>query len=234
MIVLLDRAAGNEGTLAPLAEGEAHHLRVRRARPGDRVEVRNGAGLVGAGRLVQNQAGWSVELDERRLVPPARGVTLAVAAGDRERFEWLAEKATELGVAQIVPIETEHTAAVASRLRAQHVPKLRKRALEALKQCGAAWVPAIREPVRLAVLLAERHEGERWLADLDGSAAAGTPPSVVLVGPEGGLTGAERAAAFVAGYRSVRLGPHILRFETAAIVAAALAAALDARGGIDG
>jgi 16S rRNA (uracil1498-N3)-methyltransferase len=234
MIVLLEAKAGIPGEVARLAGDEEHHLRVRRARAGDRVEIRDGAGLVGTGRLLHDQAGWAVEVEERRVSQRGPGLTLAVGAGDRERFEWLVEKATELGVKAVVPTETARAAAVATRIRAEHVPKLRKRALEALKQCGAAWVPEIREPVPLAVLLADQEHGEHWLADLDGSPAAGLPPSVVLVGPEGGLTTDERVAALGAGYRPVRLGAHVLRFETAAIVAAAIAARLDERGGTDG
>jgi 16S rRNA (uracil1498-N3)-methyltransferase len=162
-------------------------------------------------------------------------VTLAVGGGDRDRFEWLAEKATELGVAALIPVETELTAAVATRIRPQHVAKLRRRALETLKQCGAAWVPEISPPVPLATLLARPLAGERWLADASGaSASAVSPAATVLVGPEGGFTPAERAAALAGGFCPVRLGPYVLRFETAALAAAALAAAVATTGGIDG
>ena len=73
----------------------------------------------------------------------ARGraeLTLAVGAGDRDRFAWLVEKAVELGVTAVVPLETERTAGVATRVATtQHLAKLRRQALEAIKQCGAAW-----------------------------------------------------------------------------------------------
>jgi 16S rRNA (uracil1498-N3)-methyltransferase len=238
MIVLLapgGRAGRQAGTLA---DGEEHHLRVRRAREGDRVEVRDGAGLIGTGRLIQSSRGWEVEIDAARVVGRPPALTLAVGAGDRERFEWVVEKATELGVTCIAPVETERTAAVATRVRPQHVEKLRRRALEAVKQCGAAWAPDVREPESLAAFVARPTEGQRWLADADGGGAggAGSGPVTVLVGPEGGLTEPERAAARAAGYRPVRLGPHVLRFETAAVAAAALAVAarLSALGGADG
>lgn len=234
MIVLLDSTAAGDGRGARLVEGEQHHLRVRRAREGDRVELRDGAGLVGSGRLVRNGPGWSVEVEERRVVGKRPGVTLAVGAGDRDRFEWLAEKATELGVTALIPVETEFTSAVATRVRPQHVAKLRRRALEALKQCGAAWLPEISPPISLATLLVRPTAGERWLADRSGSAAGAGPPAIVLVGPEGGLTPAERSAAVGAGFRPVRLGPYVLRFDTAALAAAALAAAnLEITGGVD-
>jgi 16S rRNA (uracil1498-N3)-methyltransferase len=235
MIVLLDRAAPGDGQVAPLLEGEDHHLRVRRAREGERVELRDGAGLVGSGRLRRDGTGWRVEVEERGVVSRRPGVTLAVGAGDRDRFEWLSEKATELGVAALIPLETEFTSAVATRVRPQHVAKLRRRALEALKQCGAAWVPEISPPVSLATLLARPVAGERWLADASGASAGSVgPPATVLVGPEGGFTPAERGAALSAGFRPVRLSPYVLRFETAALAAAALAASVATTGGIDG
>ncbi len=238
MIVLLEADGRASGQAARLAEGEQHHLRVRRAGHGDRVELRDGAGLVGTGRLVREGRGWKVEVDTARWVGRPPALTLAVGAGDRERFEWLVEKAAELGVTTIAPLETEYTAAVATRLRVQHLEKLRRRALEAVKQCGAAWAPEIREPEPLAAFLARPSGGDRWLADPDGGGAAanGSGALTVLIGPEGGLTDAERAAARAAGYRPVRLGPNVLRFETAAVAAAALAVAarLSALGGPDG
>lgn len=232
MIVLVD--PGGSGRLA---QGEEHHLRVRRANDGHQVRLRDGVGLIGTGRLLRERQGWRVEVETARRVARPAALTLAVGAGDRDRFEWLVEKAAELGVTAVVPVETEFTAAVATRIRVQHVEKLRRRALEAVKQCGAAWAPEISPPESLAVFLARAADGERWLADPDGGGtAAGGGPLTALVGPEGGLTDAERAAARAAGYRPVRLGANVLRFETAAVVVAALVAAarLSMLGGTDG
>jgi 16S rRNA (uracil1498-N3)-methyltransferase len=238
MIVLLAPESPGAGPAGRLAEGEEHHLRVRRARDGEQVELRDGAGLVGTGRLVRDGRSWRVEVDAARRVGRPLALTLAVGAGDRERFEWLVEKATELGVTAIVPLETEHAAAVATRVRAPHVGKLRRHALEAIKQCGAAWAPEIRDPEPLAAFVGRLLDGDAWLADPDGggAATAGSDPLTVLVGPEGGLTAPERTLARLAGYRPVRLGPYVLRFETAAVAAAALAVAarLSALGGADG
>ena len=236
MIVLLDRRDGGGGQGLTLADGEEHHLRVRRACEGDRVEVRDGKGLVGTGRLMRRDRRWIVEIEASSVTPRPPGLALAVGAGDRERFEWLVEKATELGVTAVLPVETEFSAAVASRVRPQHTGRLRRRALEALKQCGAAWVPDIPDPVPLAAVLAREWDGEQWLADPAGAAPAGSPaPVIVLIGPEGGLTATERADAVAAGYQPVRFGRNVLRFETAALAAAALAAANPrAPGGING
>jgi 16S rRNA (uracil1498-N3)-methyltransferase len=236
MIVLVGPGAEPGATLA-LDEAEAHHLRVRRADGELRVELRDGAGLVGTGlvRLDGKRGTILVERAERQS--PAVPLRLVVGAGDRERFAWLVEKATELGVTDIHPVETEHTAGVASRLRAGAgtLDKLRRRALETLKQCGGAWAPTLHDPEPLAALLARRQAGALWLADAGGAPPAplaATTPLTVVVGPEGGLTDTERAAAVTAGYRPVRLGPLTLRFETAALAAAVHATAV--RSGAEG
>jgi 16S rRNA (uracil1498-N3)-methyltransferase len=216
-----------------LLREEGHHLRVRRAADGQSVEVRDGEGLVGVGRLVRADTTWSVEMTAAdRAARPAE-LTLAVGAGDRDRFGWIVEKATELGVTSVVPLETERTAGVASRLRPQHLARLRRHALEAVKQSGAPWATRVEEAVSLADLLTRPLGGQGWLADAGGDAApavvAGTPLTVVI-GPEGGLTADEMARLRGAGYTPVSLGPHIMRFETAAIAAAAAAVSGRLRG----
>ncbi len=209
-----------------LLEEEGHHLRVRRAAEGESVEVRDGEGLVGVGRLVRVKTTWSVDVTSAdRAARPAE-LTLAVGAGDRERFFWMVEKATELGVTSVVPLETERTAGVASRLRPQHLARLRRHALEAVKQSGAPWATRVDAPVSLAQLAAPPHGGQGWLADAGGQPApalVARTPLTVVIGPEGGLTADELDRLRGAGYLPVSLGPHTMRFETAAIAAAAAA-----------
>ena len=233
MRVLVPPGSAVVGTRASLDESEAHHLRVRRARADEGVEVLDGSGLVGTGRLVRTGADWLVEIESAERKPAQPRLTLAVAAGDRERFTWMAEKAVELGVSAIVPLETARTAGVASRLRDTHGEKLRRLVLEATKQCGAAWAPTVEAPLALDEFLARPIEGAGWLAD----PAGGPPPALLddgpltaVVGPEGGFTAAERAALVSAGYLPVALGINILRFETAALAAAAAAGTARLRG----
>ncbi len=221
------------GQRATLNESEAHHLRVRRAREDEAVEVLDGAGLIGTGRLVRAGADWLVEIESAERRPPRPALTLAVAAADRERFSWMAEKSVELGVTRIVPLETARTAGVASRLKPTHIEKLRRTMLEATKQCGAAWSPEIAQPVRLERFIAEPVRGLGWLADSGGD----LPPAqlddtavTIVIGPEGGFTAEEREAVRQAGYRAVTFGAHTLRFETAALAAAAVAATGRMRG----
>ncbi|MGH7703270.1 MAG: RNA methyltransferase PUA domain-containing protein, partial [Gemmatimonadales bacterium] len=91
MIVLVEPSHGAGARRGILLEGEEHHLRVRRAREGEAVEVRDGAGLVGTGRLVRESEGWRVDVESEQRVSRVPELTLAVAAGDRGRFEWVVE-----------------------------------------------------------------------------------------------------------------------------------------------
>jgi 16S rRNA (uracil1498-N3)-methyltransferase len=105
---------------------------------------------------------------------------------------------------------------------------LRRLALEAVKQSGAAWATRVEEPVSIGGLCARPLLGQGWVADADGTAVpavAGKTPLTVVIGPEGGLTADELERLRGAGYTAVSLGPHTLRFETAAIAAAAAAVA---------
>jgi 16S rRNA (uracil1498-N3)-methyltransferase len=221
--VLVPPGAGIVGSIHRLDDEEAHHLRVRRARPDETVAVRDGAGLVGDGRVRRDGDAWLVEIETVGTAAPPAALVLAAGAGDRGRFAWLLEKAAELGVTSIVPLETERTAGVATKLRGRHLEKLRRQALEAIKQSGAPWAPSVEEPVELSRFLTSLPAGVRWLADVSGGvppASLGAEPVTVIIGPEGGLTTAERESVVAAGYHPVKLGAHTLRFETAAIAAA--------------
>jgi len=206
---------------------ERHHLEVRRARPGDAVELLDGRGAVGQGVLVAAGRSWAVDVATVAHRAPQPPLSLLVGAGDRDRFGWLVEKAVELGVTRLTPLETVRSRNVATRIRAEHHDKLGRRAVEALKQSGGAWALEVAGPVPVAAAVAQVTEPVRWLAD-----PAGQPPEpvgpdtavAIAVGPEGGFVDDERNVLIQHGFVPVRLGPRILRFETAALAAAAIAA----------
>lgn len=224
--VLASPGSLSPGSRVTLDEDESHHLRVRRAVDGVRVRVLDGAGAVAEGELSLGAGTASVHLAHVARVEPPVPLQLLVAAGDRERFGWLAEKCAELGVTELVPVETARTRPVASRLKAGHLDKLRRRTREAIKQSGAAWAPAVSELLSLEAAMERAVSGPRWLADTAGrTPAAGESPVAVAVGPEGGFETDERALLVRAGFEPVRLGPHVMRFETAAVAAAVLARA---------
>jgi 16S rRNA (uracil1498-N3)-methyltransferase len=222
MRLLIQRGSGEVGKRVSLEEQEMQHLKVRRAREGERVEVLDGAGLQGAGTLVRVGRAWAVDISAAQHTSRPPALTLAVAAGDRERFSWMVEKAVELGVTRIVPLETARTAGVATGLKRAHIDRLQRSALESIKQCGVSWAPDIESIISLAAFLGQPVTGTGWLADQGGDAAPSSmeeTPFSVVIGPEGGLTDEEREAAVTAGYRPVALGVHTLRVDTAALAA---------------
>lgn len=224
VITVLVGTTAAAGETVELDPEEVHHARVRRAAE-TRVRVRNGAGLVGEGLLFASGSRTLLAIDHAAVVEQPPALVLAVGAGDRERFGLLVEKAAELGVTRVVPLETARSRSVAGRVRDDQLRRLRRRALEAVKQSGAAWAPVIADAASLDAFLAgAAAPAVRWLADADGAAPPAVlgpaAPATVVIGPEGGLEPEERAAVLASGYVAVGLGSHVLRFETAAIAAA--------------
>ena len=195
---------------------------VLRLGPGDRVKLfddRTGewlAEIVEAGRkrvtLVVGE-----RLRQRETVPD---FWLLFAPVKRGRIDWLVEKATELGVARLVPVLTRRT--VVDRL---NLTRLRAHAIEAAEQCERTALPGLAEPAKLGAVLKDWPVDRiLYFADEAGgeplAAAAAPGPAAILVGPEGGFTDEERAAIrAVASARPVSLGPRILRADTAALAA---------------
>jgi len=234
VIVLVPAGGASAEQLLELPPEEVHHLRVRRAEPGQPLELRDGAGLVGEAILLECTARHAlVRVTASRVVEPPPPLTLLVAAGDKERFGWLVEKTGELGVTRVVPIETARTAGVASRVGAAHLTRLRRRALDAIKQSGAAWAPDVAGLAAFATAITAVDASTRWLADAAGDwpePALASTHAAVLIGPEGGLTKSERDAAVGGGWRPTRLATAVLRFETAAVAAACCVAVARGRG----
>jgi 16S rRNA (uracil1498-N3)-methyltransferase len=202
-----------------LDEGSAHHLfRVLRVGDGELVTVTDGAGRWRECRAVAGglePAGPALGIERR----PAR-LTVAVALPKADRPEWLVQKLTELGIDRIVLLHAERSVVRWEGERAQrHVGKLRRTAVEALQQSRGIWLPEIVGPVRSLDVLAgmvAAEPGGRLLAPTDRE---------IAIGPEGGWTESELAAAS----DCVTLGPTVLRIETAAVAAGArIVAALDA------
>jgi 16S rRNA (uracil1498-N3)-methyltransferase len=165
VIVLLPGGNVVPDQLLQLGHEEAHHLRVRRAEPGQHVALRDGAGLTGEAVLLESTPKHAlIRLIEVSHASEPAPLELFVAAGDKERFGWLVEKAAELGVTRIVPVQTERTAGVASGIAPSHLPRLRRRALDAIKQSGAAWAPVIADITGFDDLLGTGAGSLRWLA----------------------------------------------------------------------
>jgi 16S rRNA (uracil1498-N3)-methyltransferase len=221
--------------IVPLEEEERHHLRVRRGEEGERVLALDGAGTIAEGRLVRQGKDFAVRLEDVSREPRPPVFVLVVGAGDRDRFAWLVEKAAELGVSDLVPLVTERTRSVAAGIRPTHVAALQRRARQAIKQSRAPWSPVIHPPRSIDEVVSDASSSaHRWLGDLNGNPPPAVSPDgavTVVVGPEGGLTDPERERFLGAGFTAVRLAPDLLRFETAALAAAAVVASQRPRSG---
>jgi len=227
---------------APLAAGErvilegnaaSHVSRVLRLRVGEALTLFNGAGGEYAASIDAARSGrLTVAVGEPRAVERESPLTLTLAQGVSrgERMDLVVQKATELGVSGIVPLFTERSVV---RLGAQQAERKlnhwRAIAIAACEQSGRNRLPKVAPPLSLADLLrsgADR-EGGRLLLSPGATSRLDALPHpatsvTVLIGPEGGLTDAEQEAAVAAGFLPVRLGPRVLRTETAAIAALAL------------
>jgi 16S rRNA (uracil1498-N3)-methyltransferase len=221
------------GTRVTLAGGAARHLtRVLRLRVGEALILFNGSGGEYAASIEQSQGGRVVvAIGEQRAIERESPLALTLAQGVSrgERMDLVVQKATELGVSGLVPVLTERSVV---RLTAQQADRRlnhwRAIAVAACEQSGRNRLPAIAAAVPLKDFLRSATDGVTRLLLSPGASAtlADVPRPVtavtVLIGPEGGLAQAEQEAAVAAGFKPLRLGPRVLRTETAAIAALTL------------
>ena len=219
-----------QGTTAALGEDVARHMRVRRIEPGATVRLVDGQGGRAEGvlrRLTRNSA--HVEVGGVEHVPPPPALHLLVPIADKERMLWLAEKATEIGVASWRPVSWRRSRSVSPRGEgAAFMAKVRLRMQSALEQSGGAWLPSAFPDTTIERALAAAPTGDRLLLTQDGAPFLARPlvvPLVIALGPEGGMEPDERLRFEEAGFRPVSIGDSTLRFETAAIAALAVARA---------
>jgi len=227
----VDAELSPQGTLL-LPDDAAHHAaRVLRLREGDPVLLFDGRGGEYEARLSMPRRGQvlaevGARRDLERESPLA--VTLVQAVSSGEKMDFTIQKAVELGVAAIQPVLTEKSVVRLSAEReAKKLAHWRRVAIAACEQCGRNRIPEIRDPVALEryrpgagskILLSPSGPGK--LADL----AKG--PVLLAAGPEAGFSDGEEQFLLRAGFQPVRLGPRILRTETAALAALAALNAL--------
>jgi 16S rRNA (uracil1498-N3)-methyltransferase len=219
------------GTAELLGDEALHLTRVLRVEPGQRFEISD------------NHAAWLAEVAEARgprvvfrLIEPLESpavpvrVTLIAALIKFDRFEWIVEKATELGVERLLPMETARTEKgllEASRKRAE---RWRRIARESSQQARRVSVPEILAAAPFERCLGEAADHRYFLEEAGAPPLLGALPErrtaadhvALMLGPEGGWTSGERRLAGEAGWLAVSLGPLVLRAETAAAAALAV------------
>ena len=210
------------------ADTAAHMVRVLRARSGDELILFNGDGSEYHGSIEAIRGSRvSVSLIRGQAVDresPLR-VTLVQAIPRGDRMDFVIQKATELGVARIVPVLSSRS--VVRLNERQYESKLehwRGVAISACEQCGRNRIPDIDPPQELLDHLGGPNDvGLRWVLDPESvqSPTIDAPPAQieVTIGPEGGFSPQELDAMHIAGLRGIRLGPRVLRTETAALAA---------------
>lgn len=221
-----------ESGRARISGPDAHHLtRVLRVEPGQVFEISDNQNVYLA--EVESARKDLVSFAVRERVAPAEPavqITVLASLIRFERFEWMLEKATELGVARLVPVRAERSERGLEQGAEKRLARWNRIVREASEQSRRARLPEIGDPVDLAGAIDTQATYRYALEE------AQAPPILValpldrkhsdqvalLVGPEGGWTDHERRQIASSGWRPVSLGPQILRAETAAIAAAAI------------
>jgi len=226
-------SAGFSRSTLSLDEAESHHAaRVLRKQPGDRIELFDGQGQSATCEIMAvKKDRVDVRIVELRepLLRPLPAIRLAVAPPKGDRFRWLVEKATELGIDQLIPLLTERTVVEPG---AGKLDKLQAAVVAACKQSGRDLVMQVAENTPFEVCLRRETPSAMPRTQLIGDPhgelfqpemiPVGSGEVLLLIGPEGGWSDTELESATHAGATRVRIADQILRTETAALQLAGL------------
>jgi 16S rRNA (uracil1498-N3)-methyltransferase len=226
---IADEVSGNHAALT--GDHADHLIRVLRARLGQEFEISTGASIR-LGRVTAIN-GRRVEFDLADELPaaPAPRITLALSIFKFDRMEWAIEKCTELGVTRIIPLIARRTDPHLASAAAKRVERWRRIAAQAAEQSRRDSAPELDAPRKLKALLTlpdvrivlSEAEQDRALKDAIGAVPASQANLALAIGPEGGWTDEELNSFAQSGWISASLGTTILRVETAAIAATAIA-----------
>lgn len=216
-----------------LPPGQAHHVaRVLRLAVGEAVTLFDGEGAEYSAVIARiAKSGVTLNVGQRRAVDresPLQ-VVLAQAISGGERMDYSVQKAVELGVARIQPLASERSVVRLDSARAEkRVAHWQAVAIAACEQCGRNRVPEVLPVLSLSAWLERgtQHDGAQVMLSPQAQAnlrdlARPSERVTLLAGPEGGLSPQEQRDARAAGFTAVRLGPRVLRTETAAVAALA-------------
>lgn len=219
------------GQAAILSDSEAHHaIHVMRLKSGDRIELFDGAGTAASSIVTRvSRRDVEVAVESTRFSPPREqgGITVAAAPPKGDRLKWMIEKLTEIGVDRFVPLQTTRTVVDPRKSR---LDKLQAAVVAASKQCRRNWLMQIESTQQFDTLL-NSTTGRIIMAhpavsgDEDAKPFGADSDVTLLIGPEGGFTDEEVAAAGAHGVHMMPWPNTILRTETAAMVFATMAIA---------
>ncbi len=221
-----------QGDVLELSERNANHIaRVLRLRAGAKVVLFNGEGGEFAGMLARvERRRAQIEIQSYTAVDRVSSLHthLGQVISRGHRMEYAIQKATELGVTEITPLFSERCEV---RLEGDRLEKRgehwRQVAISACEQCGRNRLPEIHLPKGLMEWLREVRAEEKWILDTEAEAGFGRGPApaslALAVGPEGGLSAAELQQAQAHAFQGLRLGPRVLRTESAPVVALSIA-----------
>jgi 16S rRNA (uracil1498-N3)-methyltransferase len=229
-------ATGHPTHAALTGEQAAHLSRVLRAQPGQIYDIVANGFLHRAEIAAVTDDEVQFILHEELEADAALPIHLLLAVFKFDHFEWAVEKATELGVARITPILARRTEKHLALAAPKRVERWRRIALESSKQSRRTDIPEIADPAPLAaalasetaplrILLSETEQSLTLSAALNGERATENGELSLAIGPEGGWTAEEMSLFTTHAWTHVTLGPRILRAETAAIAAIAIASA---------
>jgi 16S rRNA (uracil1498-N3)-methyltransferase len=236
VLLSADLQAGAELALSPHAQG--HLVRVLRLRAGASLRVFDGRGREALAELIDPAAGRVRIVEPRPAMPPAPlTIVLVQALARGEKMDLILQKATELGVARILPVHTERSEVKLDEDRAgRRLAHWQGVLAGACEQCGRADVPQLDPPQSLGqALVTAGLPASRWYLDPDAEAraadvvaslSAAAPELLLVIGPEGGFGDRDLLALKAADCRGLKLGPRVLRTETAGLAALAVFGAL--------
>lgn len=209
-------------------ETSKHCIQVLRMKSGEQLQLTNGKGGLYTASIAQEDKRHCTVIIEKENITeaPAQNITIAISLlKNASRFEWFLEKATEIGVTEIIPLicdRTEHT-----RFRTERMQQI---VVAAMLQSQQSWLPILHEPEKISHIIQTSHHSQKLIAHCEENQKTSISEIkkdnqvILLIGPEGDFTPLEITKALENGFEPVSLGNTRLRTETAGIVGATMLA----------
>ena len=207
-------------------ETSKHMVQVLRMQEGEKIKLTDGLGFFYEAIIQDANRKKCVVNWQEKIVQPVPECKVRVAISlikNNSRFEWFLEKATEVGVREIIPLICERTEKQKAKLE-----RMQSILISAMLQSQQAWLPKMEEPISFKKLLSQNNNSQKFIACCDDRFETLTLTQIpeykndciILIGPEGDFTKEEIEFAVAQGYQPVSLGPTRLRTETAGLIAA--------------